>query len=232
MNLASESVWGTLKIKTSSQRGSFSPFFSQEEQKVNLINPPKSSVRTGTANDIYKYEQRENPAEHYNKIPNMCPRDNNFEVPNMSKVGQLIRAMKKSNSSSYMVEIAKRVSYLQEAFLEEDKDENVKLEIRGINPDSLAYLVKFLNAHSDVKRPGLTVTPDRVISADWRESKKKLCTIYFLPDGNIRYVFFLPNIKLMDGFERHSGLTQLSAFGRLREAFSLSWLKGNNYAEQ
>lgn len=149
-----------------------------------------------------------------------------FEVPNSRRVEELIEIMHQSDAALYMRDVAQRISTLQNSVIEEEDDEgeNVDLRTRGINPDSLGHFHRFLLENKNLRKPSVTITADKSITADWRESKRQLCTVYFLPDGNVRYLIFTPDPRNPDASYRQSGLVPRDEFKSVREKSSLDWL--------
>lgn len=62
----------------------------------------------------------------------------------------------------------------------------------GIAADSLSNFYDFLQLYTNIKNPTLSLSPDYNIYASWR-SKEHLFSTHFLPNGEIRFVLFIPN---------------------------------------
>jgi hypothetical protein len=93
---------------------------------------------------------------------------------------------------SYRAQLAARLRELQDAVQEEESGS------LGITVRSLQHFVEFLKAHPTLRRPAVSVTPDRNIYASWKSKFDRVFSIHFFPDGNVRFVIFRPN-------EKHAG---------------------------
>jgi hypothetical protein len=74
----------------------------------------------------------------------------------------------------------------------------------GISIKSLSSFYDFLILHENIKIPNLSLTPDHNIYASWR-AENRLFSAHFLPDGNIRFVLFIPNNRHPNQKIRMSG---------------------------
>jgi hypothetical protein len=62
----------------------------------------------------------------------------------------------------------------------------------GIALDSLNTFYDFLQFHTNIKIPTLSLSPDYNIYASWR-AKENVFSAHFLPNSEIRFVLFKPN---------------------------------------
>jgi len=90
---------------------------------------------------------------------------------------------------SYRTKLAARLRELQDTVQEEESDG------LGIAVRSLQHFIEFLKAHPILRRPAVSVTPDRNIYASWKSTANRVFSIHFFPDGNVRFVIFRPNEK-------------------------------------
>ena len=68
----------------------------------------------------------------------------------------------------------------------------------GIDIGSFRNFFNFLQTHSNIRTPVLSLTPENNIYASWRDDRNWLFDVHFLPTGEARFVIFTPN-------ERHPG---------------------------
>jgi hypothetical protein len=103
---------------------------------------------------------------------------------------------------SYRESLANRiVTLLNDAKEEED------LAGVGITADSLRNFYNFIQSHSNLKYPTISLTPEYNIYASWRVGQKQLFSVHFLPKGNTRFVIFKPNDLHPEQQIRISGIT-------------------------
>mgnify|MGYP001600217403 CR=1 FL=1 len=75
----------------------------------------------------------------------------------------------------------------------------------GISVGSLRYFYYFLQSHIDLKYPTISITPEYNIYASWRDDKKRVFSVHFLPNGDVRFVIFKPNNRHPERKIRISG---------------------------
>lgn len=92
---------------------------------------------------------------------------------------------------SYRTKLAARLRELQEDVQKES--DGVGIVVR-----SLQHFIEFLKAYPMLRRPAVSITPDRNIYASWKSAADRIFSIHFFPDGNVRFVIFRPN-------EKHAG---------------------------
>ena len=107
-------------------------------------------------------------------------------------IEEIIWRVGTSVAISYRAKLAARLRELQEAVQEEESDSH------GITVKSLQLFIEFLKAHPMLRRPAISVTPDRNVYASWKSASNRVFSIHFFPDGNVRFVIFRPN-------EKHAG---------------------------
>ncbi len=106
-----------------------------------------------------------------------------------NQVQELIFRIKKSLSISYQERLANRLLTLFKDAKEEDPD------CVGISAESLQNFFNFLQFHSKIKCPTISLTPDYNIYSSWRNEQNRVFSIHFLPDGEARFVIFKPNAR-------------------------------------
>ena len=96
----------------------------------------------------------------------------------------------------------------------------------GISLSSLQSFSIFMNRHSDFKCPALSLTPEGHIYASWKEGKRQVFSIHFLPHGDVRFVIFKPNEMHPDRQFRISGTATADSLIREVEShLSGQWVK-------
>ncbi|CAG0957072.1 hypothetical protein ARNL5_00610 [Anaerolineae bacterium] len=75
----------------------------------------------------------------------------------------------------------------------------------GISAGSLRNFYNFLRLHTNLKCPTISLTPDYNISASWRGEQKRIFSVHFLPNGDARFVIFIPNVRHPERQIRISG---------------------------
>jgi len=68
-------------------------------------------------------------------------------------------------------------------------------ECVGIAAESLRSFNDFIHLHTNLKRPIISLTPDYNIYASWRDEQNRVFSIHFLPNADVRFVMFKPNVK-------------------------------------
>lgn len=120
---------------------------------------------------------------------------NNEEDP----VLDLIFRIRESETIPYRDSLANRLLTLFNDAKEEDP---ISL---GIAAGSLRNFYKFLLLHTNLKCPTISLTPDYNIYASWRGEQKRIFSVHFLPNGDARFVIFIPNVRHPERQIRISG---------------------------
>ena len=115
------------------------------------------------------------------------------------QVQELIFQIKTSLTIPYRQELANRLVTLFKDAKEEDPT------CPGISIGSLRYFYNFLQLHTNLKCPAISLTPDYNIYASWRDEQKRLFSVHFLPNGDARFVIFKPNNRHPERKIRISG---------------------------
>ena len=76
----------------------------------------------------------------------------------------------------------------------------------GIAAGSLRSFYNFLRLHHDLKYPNISLTPDYNIYASWKNGQKRVFSVHFLPNGDVRFVIFKPNNRHTERQIRISGI--------------------------
>lgn len=75
----------------------------------------------------------------------------------------------------------------------------------GIVFGSLHDFYNFLQLHTNLKYPSITLSPDNNILASWRSKQSQVFNVHFLSNKDVRFVIFKPNKKYPDRKFRFSG---------------------------
>ncbi len=116
-----------------------------------------------------------------------------------AKVQEVIYQIKTSLSFSYRESLANRLITLLKDAKEEDPYS------LGISYGSLQNFYNFFQLHDNLKRPAISLTPEYNIYASWRDNKKHVFSVHFLPSGDVRFVIFKPNDRHPERMIRLSG---------------------------
>jgi len=108
------------------------------------------------------------------------------------QVQELIFRIRKLLSISYHESLANRLLTL---FNDAKEEDSISL---GIAAGSLRNFYNFLQLHTNLKCPTISLTPDYNIYASWRGEQNRVFSVHFLPNGDVRFVIFKPN-------DRHPG---------------------------
>lgn len=135
---------------------------------------------------------------------------------NSKELFELIQMFKETQFVSYRESLANRLINLFHDAKEEDP-----LSV-GINTDSLRYFYMFLKSNTKLKHPIITLTPELDIYLTWKEGKKRLISIHFLPNGDAHLVVFMPNKINPELTERFYGKTTYDLLIENVERFGLN----------
>ncbi|MEE9215780.1 MAG: hypothetical protein V3U54_13580 [Thermodesulfobacteriota bacterium] len=105
------------------------------------------------------------------------------------QVQELIFRFRTSLSIPYRERLANRLLSLFNDAKEEDPDS------LGITLGSIRDFYNFLQLHTNLKCPTISLTPDDNIYASWRDEQNRLFSVHFLPNGDVYFVVFKPNDK-------------------------------------
>jgi hypothetical protein len=114
------------------------------------------------------------------------------------QVQELIFRVKTSLFIPYRQRLANRLIALFKDAKEEDPT------CPGIAVGSLRNFYNFLQLHTTIKCPTISLTPEYNIYASWRDNQKRIFSVHFLPNGDVRFVIFTPNDKHPERQIRHS----------------------------
>jgi len=115
------------------------------------------------------------------------------------QVKELISRIRTSKSIPYRQGLANRLLAL---FIDAKEEDPASL---GISAESLRNFYKFLLLHTNLKCPTISLTPDYNIYASWRGEQKRIFSVHFLPNGDARFVIFIPNVRHPERQIRISG---------------------------
>lgn len=118
----------------------------------------------------------------------------------LDQVRELVLRFRFLYSIPYREALVNRILTLFKDAKEEDE-----LSI-GISPGSLRNFYYFLCAHSDLKRPQISLTPENNIYASWKAGNDKVFSVHFLPNEDTRFVVFAPNNRQPERPIRISGI--------------------------
>lgn len=111
---------------------------------------------------------------------------------------ELLLRLKTSLSIPYRESLANRLISLLNVAKEEESASP------GINVSSLHNFLKFLQLHSNLRCPTISLTPEQNIYATWRGEKKRVFSVHFLSNEDVRYVIFKHNDKHPEKLMRDS----------------------------
>lgn len=77
------------------------------------------------------------------------------------------------------------------ALLQDAKEEDPTSP--GIIVASLRNFYDFLQSHTNLKYPAISLTPENNIYASWRDEKKRVFSVHFLANLDVRFVILTPN---------------------------------------
>ena len=116
-----------------------------------------------------------------------------------NEVQELIFRFKTSLSIPYRERLAKRLFNLFNYAKEEDSAS------LGIALSSLRNFYSFLQLHTNLKYPSITLSPDNNILASWRSKQSQVFSVHFLSNKDVRFVIVKPNKKHPNRKFRFSG---------------------------
>ncbi|MCF6159117.1 MAG: hypothetical protein E3K32_11260 [wastewater metagenome] len=115
------------------------------------------------------------------------------------QIQEFIFRIKTSLFIPYRERLANRLLTLFKDAKEEDPDSP------GISVSSLRNFYNFLQLHGNVKCPTISLTPYCNIYTSWRSDQKRVFSVHFLPNGDVRFVIFKPNDRHPEKKIRISG---------------------------
>jgi hypothetical protein len=113
----------------------------------------------------------------------------------------LVTRIGRNSRLSCREELANRLAELFSDSKEEDPDSV------GINADSLRSFNTLLSSYPNLKCPEVSLTPDNDLYISWKREQDKLFSVHLFPNGDSRFVLFLPNDLHPGRPIRISGLT-------------------------
>ena len=103
------------------------------------------------------------------------------------KVHELIFRIRKSISIQYGKYIAERLLTL---YNDEKEEDSTSL---GIAVGSLQNFYNFMQLYPNMICPDISLSPEYNIYISWRDNRKQLFSIHFLPNDEVRFVVFREN---------------------------------------
>lgn len=145
-----------------------------------------------------------NQEEHDTLISSWSEKEDPFTQADLldsedNQVQELIFRIRISRTIHYWESLANRLLALYNDAKEEDSASP------GIDIGSLRNFLKFLQLHTNLKCPIISLTPDNNIYASWRKEQNRLFSVHFLLNGNARFVIFKPNERHPERQIRISG---------------------------
>jgi len=116
------------------------------------------------------------------------------------QVQELIFRIKRSRTIYHRESLANRLLTLFYDAKEEDPD------CVGIVAESLRNFINFIQLHTNIKCPIISLTPEYNIYASWRGEQNRVFSVHFLPDVDARFVMFKPNDRHPERKIRVSGI--------------------------
>ena len=137
------------------------------------------------------------------------------------QVQKLIFRIRTSLSIHYREKLADRLTVLFDDAKEEDS------ATVGIAVGSLRNFYNFLQFHTNLKCPSVSLTPENNIYASWRADQNRVFSVHFLPNGDARFVIFKPNDRHPELQVRLSGTaTSDVILETLAPAAMVDWILG------
>ena len=134
---------------------------------------------------------------------------------NDNDVNNVIYLIRTSKSILNREKLANRLLLL---FMDAKEDD---LDCTGITLGSIRYFYSFLLLHTNLKPPAISLTPDYNIYASWKDEKRRLFSVHFLPNKDVRFVIFEPNKKHPQRRNRFSGTTTSDVLDEVIESHCL-----------
>lgn len=185
-------------------------------QKTTLILPPVRYENTPYANQEESDTSVVDLPENQDTITQA-----NVLKNEESQVQELIFRIKRSEFISYRKGLANRLLALFNDAKEEDPD------CVGITSGSLRNFNNFLNLHTNVKCPTISLTPDYNIYASWRGEQNRVFSIHFLTNEDVRFVIFKPNDRHPKRKIRVSGVATSDILMEIVESYRIeNWILG------
>lgn len=153
-------------------------------------------------------------------VPNWAENEDPFTQTNLlnkadDQVQELIFQIRKS----FSIHLANRLLNL---FNDAKEEDSASL---GISVGSLRNFYNFLQLHTDIKNPTISLTPDYNIYASWRGEQKRLFSVHFLPNGDTRFVIFKPNDRHPEQQIRLSGIATVDVLlETVTPGSSINWI--------
>jgi hypothetical protein len=130
----------------------------------------------------------------------------------------LIFRIRTSTSIPYRERLANRLLTLFNDAKEEDPAS------LGIVFGSLHDFYNFLQLHTNLKYPSITLSPDNNILASWRSKQSHVFNVHFLSNKDVRFVIFKPNKKYPDRKFRFSGAATIDTLMDEMPKNMLDWI--------
>ncbi|MGR3175799.1 MAG: hypothetical protein ACUZ8N_14560 [Candidatus Scalindua sp.] len=154
-----------------------------------VISRPNQSPKVVRYKITPAVDQEEQDNLRSEWVGNKDPETQTDLVDNEDKqVQELIYLFRKFRSIPYCKRLADRLLTLF-AYAKEEDPFNI-----GIAAGSLRNFYIFLQLHTNIKYPSISLTPDNNIYASWRGENNRVFSILFLPNGgDARFVVLKPN---------------------------------------
>jgi hypothetical protein len=137
------------------------------------------------------------------------------------QVRELVFRIRTSLSIPYREKLAGRLITLFNDAKEEDS------ATVGIAVGSLRNFYNFLQFHTNLKCPSVSLTPENNIYASWRADQNRVFSVHFLPNGDARFVICKPNDRHPELQVRLSGTaTSDVILETLAPAAMVDWILG------
>lgn len=134
-------------------------------------------------------------------------------------ITQLITTRCESLTWRYAKQLSESLNHLLMAVKEENP------QGPWIATESLTSFCDFIKANSSLTCPEIALTPDGNIYASWRADRRRLFSTQFMPNGDVRFVVFKPNVMHEDKVVRLSGSTTADAlFNEIKNHGISSWI--------
>lgn len=119
----------------------------------------------------------------------------------------------------YGRQLANRVEELSH-LLRDDYEGRVE-----ISAMSLYYLIAFLEAHSEIRRPSVSVTPHGLLIAQWRDAEGQRLSVHFSAEGSARAFLLIRNDNHPEQIDRSDVCSTADSIYERTGLSNVRWLR-------
>ena len=138
---------------------------------------------------------------------------------NKKKVFTLIEHIRNFLEAPYGKRLGDRIENLYSISLEEEPNS------LGIRAESLREFVKYIQMNPNLNYPGIVLSWDFNIVAEWRKEANRYFGVEFFPTGRIRYSIIKPNPTDLYESDKHQGFSTIDNLHSIMESYKvLNWI--------